>query len=35
MGKVIHAPQTQIVFNGSITPQAPSDMIAALGLNGK
>ena len=28
-------PQTQIVFNGSITPQAPNDMIAALGLNGQ
>ena len=26
-------PQTQFVFNGSISPNAPNDMIAALGLN--
>jgi CubicO group peptidase (beta-lactamase class C family) len=28
-------PQTQIVFNGSINPSAPDDMIAALGKNGQ
>ena len=28
-------PQTQIVFNGSMTPNAPADMIAALGKNGQ
>lgn len=28
-------PQSQFVFNGSITPSAPADMIAALGKNGQ
>lgn len=28
-------PQTQFVFNDEITPNAPSDMIAALGKNGQ
>lgn len=28
-------PQSQIVFNGPIIPHAPSDMYAALGLNGQ
>lgn len=26
-------PQTQVVFNGNLTPNAPADMIAALGKN--
>jgi hypothetical protein len=26
-------PQTQLIFSGSIVPNAPSDMIAALGKN--
>ena len=33
-GKASHMlPQTQIVFNGALTPNAPSDMFAALGKN--
>ncbi len=28
-------PQTQFVFNGSMSPHAPADMIAALGKNGQ
>lgn len=28
-------PQTQITFNGSLMPSAPSDLIAALGKNGQ
>jgi CubicO group peptidase (beta-lactamase class C family) len=29
------APQLQMVFQGSLTPNAPEDMIAAMGLNGQ
>lgn len=33
-GKASHMlPQTQIVFNGNLTPNAPADMFAALGKN--
>jgi CubicO group peptidase (beta-lactamase class C family) len=33
-GKTSHMlPQTQIVFNGNLTPNAPADMFAALGKN--
>jgi CubicO group peptidase (beta-lactamase class C family) len=33
-GKSTHMlPQTQFVFNGSLVPNAPADMIAALGKN--
>lgn len=33
-GKTSHMlPQTQIVFNGNLTPNAPDDMFAALGKN--
>jgi len=34
-GPPFTVPSLQVVFTGTINPSAPSDMIEALGLNGK